>query len=381
MLTLRPKKLIKISDLNDIAAYEIKSESCALIQKYILPIVEKLVSTLPNPLAVGLVRSMFDKEVSSLEKTLQGYITLMGQDNFEKVCRELLEQNYQSEAEFEQKLQSMMGEINTYRKISNTFKALRKINAIGDWGSDEILVSVKTLLSVDSNYQMIEGYLLSFFYIDDCEPIHKYNWIQIRHQTNVDYRFRDEVIDFLKFRLCSIVKELAFKDRAILEYTKKDKFKRVITIKGQNFDKKVLLIDISEQRTKDQSSLTRHGLGFRLKKMDIQDGISVSNDYGVYWEGMGFDWEKLKPLIIGNISKLEGQFLKVKDPTRFLGCIPVVVHPMYEDYVKDSSEKIQELLRELIRGKQFQIVICLLPQISFSSTKELCAKNDILPLR
>lgn len=99
----------------------------------------------------------FNRNLANSEKEL-------GEENLIKIFYELESQEGGTE-EILKKLESLIFEICTGLKLKKRgFKNLEKINKYGDWKAEESIISVKSILDLDFNFQIIDNVLRGLIY-------------------------------------------------------------------------------------------------------------------------------------------------------------------------------------------------------------------------
>ncbi len=191
-----PKKLITLNNLHNPDSYICDLKQCPYFEKYLWNICKKLIVSCSNPMATTLVRDYFDNNLEYYDACLKLLVSSIGEGNMESIISELMAESYPHTENFEKKLASIEGEIVCFTQLSSLYPNLRKINFVGDWENDQVLVSVKTVLAEDFNYHVIENCLISLFYIEELSLIRNYE-IRVTHGNNIDDKFLSEVLLYM----------------------------------------------------------------------------------------------------------------------------------------------------------------------------------------
>ena len=359
IVTLRPSNKINQSDLKKIEIYERELQKYPLLQNYLGDVITKLVFQLANPLSIGLIREMFDGEIS--EAALNSVISLIGEDNFKNICEELLSKNCSSQPAFEREYFSLWGEVIAFRELLPDFPALRKITTIGDWQSGDCIFSVKTVLPLDFNCSIIENLLRSLFYIEEFTALGRCGDITIVDLQGVDDEFIISAVDILQRHIETILRTLTAKgqenwhtlDCPIPGGT------RSIKIEAYMYNlAKEASIYIKEERS-----------GRRNIQLDFKEsedmGLSIRYDTDSYWTGTEIDWVTLDRKIDEKLVKFDKAAKQVSDPQKFVGCIPILTHPSHMDYVRSERKVIKDHVRGMIDCRGYPIFVFFMPQIPF----------------
>jgi len=342
-----------------------------LLQNYLGDVITKLVFQLANPLSIGLIREMFDGEIS--EDALNSVISLIGEDNFKNICEELLSKNCSSQPAFEREYFSLWGEVIAFRELLPDFPSLRKITTIGDWQEDDCTISVKTILPLDFNHMIFENIFLSLFHIEEFSVLDRFGDITIVDLQGVDDKFIIFTVDILQKHIMKILNMLTARgseschtlDCPITGGN------RTIKIEGYMYNGgKKASIYIKEERNGSRS--------IQLNLAELRDvAISIRYDTDGYWAGTAIDWATLDRKIDEKLVKFDKAVKQVRDPHKFLGCIPILTHPSHMNYLRSQHIAIENHLRGMIDSRTYPILVFFMPQIPFRGDEAIRIESSL----
>lgn len=190
-----PKNLIRKDDLNKWNKYSQNICKYPCIDKYLSKIIKEWVEKYGNPLQIPWVLWSYIDRLKELNEAFKLLEERAGKETVNKLMNELNTYKPESAYEILNKIHSLIGEITVFFELSKKYKNIRKINSMGDWECNNSIVSVKSKLILDFNYQIIENFIKSLFYIEENYILRKYGEIEIKDSyKNIDDVFLKKII-------------------------------------------------------------------------------------------------------------------------------------------------------------------------------------------
>jgi len=323
-----------------------------------------------NPLEIPIIKDIIDNKLLESENRLIKIEQHLSKNNLLLYMDELKGQNAPDQVM--QKLKSLDYETYVYNELVKKNNNIKKINQIGDWETDKEVISVKSILNLDFNYQIIENFLISLFYIKEYEIIRKYNSIRIAKIKNFDYKFRNTVLCFLRENLVKIIEkydktifDIPFAQEIIENYNENLR----IIINSYINDKPNKEISIFfNYNYKDYSELEI------IFNSDIFNNIlyAISYDTNAFIiESSNFNEGYVIKQIIDKVEKLNEDYKKlivqVENKKHFEGWITLSRHTKDEEYFLKNEKLFLDKIRIIRNNLDYKIYLSIIPQWSFNS--------------
>jgi hypothetical protein len=377
-----PRKLISLKDINNWQRYSASLNDKAFVKKYLATILKKWVENLSNPLSINWVQWMYKDKMEKLDKQLRALENKLGEENLTLIFRELKKEHGNTEAVI-RKIESLEGELIAYEKLTSYgHKKLRKISKDGDWESDTTTISVKSILDLDLNYQLIENTLRGMIYIKENGILRKYSKIRLHGEKKLDDKFRTKIIWFLEVSLLSTLQfidgELENTDNLEIETTK------FYVEKGQpigylkicshgyaNKSRKTVKILLQEDRAGKRKLERQLKIKLETNHTPYSKIFSIRFETNTYWDGHELNFDYLQDSIQKHLYKFDKDKQRLKNGKDFVGWINISIHSMHESYVLGNKQKIEAFLRKIKCDRQYKVMFCLNPQMRFDLTKAI----------
>jgi|GEM_PF-6886185 len=212
MVDMRRIPLIKKDSINDWNNYSRNIETFPYLRKYLEHPIKKCIEKTSNPLAIEFIVWLLMGDMGELERSEEAFKELednLGENNLKKTFKELEDEiNSKSKShQISRKIASLWAEIlaaNYLIKIYDSVKRYEKVG--GDWlCNDSTIVSVKTKLDLDLNYQLIDNSIFSLFCPEENDVIKRYNKIILKSDNRIEDAFINNIIWFLENHLSDFV--------------------------------------------------------------------------------------------------------------------------------------------------------------------------------
>ena len=367
-LTMLPEKPIPLRVARDWANYEKRLGTTPLVRKYLLEILKGWVENpkIQNPLALPWLRILIDGDLGSLEQFLVEFESSMGESNLSRLIPDLLPTSAPLQ-HTHRSLSALFGEVMTFRKLSELgAENVEKLTTWGDWHADGLTISVKTILDIDRNYQLIEDVVEGLGYLEEYPMVRSTNHFRVFNGDGLDDRFVAKILGFLHSDLEEMLEHLvsgmghprwayskveALRDPDVAGTNEKGRF----LVKGLRHHKKVFveLEDIGV----GESPRQEHRIKFEIElRQDVSHDFSTSNDFNAWSGEPEIDREKLGRQIADKLGTIETKNIG-KDTTRFAAWINIVAHPSLQPGIAGHPERIRGLLSEFVKGVDFPVLV------------------------
>lgn len=367
-LTMLPEKPIPLRVARDWANYEKRLGTTPLVRKYLLEILKGWVENpkIQNPLALPWLRILIDGDLGSLEQFLVEFESSMGESNLSRLIPDLLPTSAPLQ-HTHRSLSALFGEVMTFRKLSELgAENVEKLTTWGDWHADGLTISVKTILDIDRNYQLIEDVVEGLGYLEEYPMVRSTNHFRVFNGDGLYDRFVAKILGFLHSDLEEMLEYLvsgmghpkwayskveALRDPDVAGTNEKGRF----LVKGLRHHKKVFveLEDIGV----GESPRQEHRIKFKIElRQDVSHDFSTSNDFNAWSGEPEIDREKLGRQIADKLGTIETKNIG-KDTTRFAAWINIVAHPSLQPGIAGHPERIRGLLSEFVKGVDFPVLV------------------------
>jgi len=382
MIDIMPKKLISRKDLKNWQNYSAGLDDKKFTKKYLEATMKKWVEKLSNPLAIFWVQKLFEDKLEKLDENLKALEGKLSEKNLKLIFGELENEGGDTEAVI-RKIKSLKGEITAFNKLaSEGHKNLKKINQGGDWESDTIIISVKSVLDLDVNYQLLESTIRGMIYIQENDILRKYSRIEFRDEKKLDHKFRTKIVWFLENSFLNTLRfidsELENTDdikiktsKSYVENNQQTGYLEICSHGYVDGSEKVVEITLRKDRAGEQK--LEHQLKIELEDRSTEDSKTFSIGFGTnaYWEGQGLDLDYLSKSIHKHLEKFDKDKQNLKNVKDFVGWINISIHPMHECYVLGNKQRIKEFVRTIKCDRQYKVMFCLSPQMGFDLTEAI----------
>jgi len=367
-LTMLPEKPISLRAARDWANYEKNLGTTPLVREYLLEILKGWVESpkIPNPLALPWVRALVNDDLGLLEQILVEFESSIGDSNLSKLIPDLLRPNEPLQ-HTHRCLSALFGEVMTFRKLKELgAENVEKLTTWGDWRADGLTISVKTILDIDRNYQVIEDVAEGLACLEECPMVRATSHFRVFNGVGLDDRFMAKVLDFLHADLEEILEHLvsgmghprwayssveALRDPDVAGTNEKGRF----LVKGLRHHKKVF-VEL-ENIGVGESPRQEHRIKFEIElRQDVSHDFSTSNDFNAWSGEPEIDREKLGRQIAEKLGKIKTKNIG-KDTTRFAAWINIEAHPSLQPGIARHPERIRAHISELVEGVDFPVLV------------------------
>jgi len=380
-----PKNLISKKDLKIWKKYSAGLKDKKFVKKYLETTLKKWVKNLSNPISINWILWLYKNKLEKLNKNLESLENKMGEENLTLIFDELKKEGGNTESVLI-KIDSLTGEIIAFEKLTDDGHTnLIKISTGGDWESETAIISVKSILDLDLNYQLIENTIQGMICIQENSILRKYSKIRLDDEKKLDHKFRKKIIWFLENSLLNtlqfIDEELENNDNIEIETTKfyiKKKqqtgYLKIYLYGNSKHSKKTITITLQEDRVGKPKLEHQLEIYFRINDSQYRNIFSISFNTNTYRDGKPLDFDRLQESIQKHLNKFDQDKEKLKNNKSFIGWINISIHPMHESYVLKNKEKIEEFMKTNKGDRKYTIVFCLNPQLGFDLRKAIIFK-------
>ncbi|MCK4527982.1 hypothetical protein KAW18_11480 [candidate division WOR-3 bacterium] len=375
-----PKEFISQKDINNWERYSTGLKDNKFVKKYLETTLKKWVGNLSNPLSINWVQWLYKNKLKKLNEHLEAFENRMGEENLTSIFSELKKEGDDTETVII-KIRSLTGEIIAFNKlISNGHKNLKKISEGGDWESETAIISVKSILDLDLNYQLIENTIQGMVCIKENGILRKYSKIRLHDEKKLDHKFRTKIIWVLENSLLNTLQfidgELENNDNVEIKTTKfyiengqQTGYLEICLYGDSDDSKKTVAAALQEDRVGKPKLEHQLRIELGINYSQYSNVFSISFETNTYWDGQNLDFDYLQKSIQKHLEKFDKE--QRRSNKSFIGWINISIHPMHERYVLENKEKIEELLRTTKGDRQYKVVFCLNPQWGFDFKKAI----------
>ncbi|MFC2106060.1 hypothetical protein ACFLS0_04850 [Candidatus Bipolaricaulota bacterium] len=364
-----PEKPIPLRVARDWSSYKKNLDATPLVRKHLLGILKGWVENpkIQNPLALPWLRHLIDGDLRSLEKHLAEFENYMGESNLSKLIPDLLPVGAPLQ-HTHRSLSALFGEVMTFRKLRELgAENVAKLTTWGDWQADELTVSVKTILDIDSNYKLIEDVVEGLGCLEEYPAMRATSHFRIFNGNGLDDRFLAKVLDFLHVDLEETLQYLV----SGMGYPKwvycSVEALRIPEVAGTNekgrlranatrHNGKQILIALEDIRG-GESPEQRHRIEFKIKlRQGVSYEFSANNDFNAWSGEPEIDRQKLRRQIVGKLETVAIKN-KGKDISGFAAWINIEAHPSLESGIAGHPGRIKALISELVEEVKFPVLV------------------------
>ncbi len=377
MIDLLRGCLIKKDSINEWDSYPKNIDKFPYVKKYLEPLLRKWIKSTSNPLAIEWVVLLLTGGMERSEEAFKGLEDNLGEDNLRKVLNELenskksIKSKKEDADQISIKIASLWGEILVYSSLKERYGFVEKMEKTGDWlCNGSIIISVKTKLDLDLNYELIENSIRSLFYLKENDAIgRRYSIVSLMRPVNIDHAFRQKINWFIEKHLSdSIIRsdKLMYSIDSIQEellkrYDDKEGRSSMLTVKltgGIYNGVRQIVAIIREKRTYDQNEHSME-IYFKQSKNDLHRSYYMSQKLTDSWWGEPkIDEELLRKWIEGPKERIDIDYKKAVGKRReFVGWININLHPRYQDYFTKSEVEIQKALDGVLKGIDYKVFV------------------------
>lgn len=383
MIDLMPQKFIPKSDLNDWSYYSNNIHNFPYVKKYLQDILKYWVENIDNPLSIPWVLALFagEGELDNLDKTLGELEKKLGGNNLKGIFKELQDEKTKHSSNVCIKIHSLSEEIKVFLEnlpIKNG-KNIKKITSIGDWEYDNTIISVKSILPLEFNRQLIENTVRSMFFIKEYSILRNYYKVTIGKCGNIDDTFRRKITSFLESKLISLLNSWNYPSSERDYYKEKpvrsgyDKHTkghlRINTYRYDSPNGKEIGITMHWDETSKKTGKSKGHHIEMIFEENIKDAnyLYVAYDTDVFWLGNEIDKKHLKCSIEKRVKNFDDNYLAARNKNKnFEGWITSSVSPINENYIVGQQEAVQQWIRGVIGSKNYKIHVVLRPMARFA---------------
>lgn len=325
-----------------------------------------------NPLEIPWVLLLFKNRLSDLDKSLMNVEKILGENNLKLIFDELLDENSDENNLF-RKIKSLEGEINAFIYLKNEFENLKKINSIGDFECDGKNISVKSILDLDLNHQMILNVIRALAYVEENKILRKFNKVRLEKLEKIDYIFLNNILWFLRNNLIECLNfidnsdvwdEAEIKTVRYFRNKKTNGFLEVLASKYKKNRKNRIEIVIREDREGEDK--LEHSIRIKFLNLDSinEKYFCYSCDIDAGFVSEEFDKEQKKK-IEKILSEKMNEVDKHADSEKYILWINLSICSFDEIKVKQNFEEIENIFDNLTQERKYVIYLCCIPQWGF----------------
>lgn len=368
-----PQNIIKQKDLHNWTQYSQHIPELPFIKKYLEFLIKHWVDNCNNPLAIYWVSRLLEDKLDYMEDRLKKLEETIGENDLIIIFDELLSLKTEYPDEVEKKIDSLTWEILTKYELQRKRSKIEKIDKIGDWKCDDkIIYSVKSILDIDLNFQLIEHTIRSLFFIEENRILRNYNFIHLSGEEKFfDDKFRKKIIWFIESELVNLfhIADSQILSKPYFDFQEKygnDDYYLEININAvSNQNKKGIHFEIIEKRIKEPSINREFNIIFE-DRPNINKELYSIHYTSAYWEGTRINWEPIKTRILGHLEQFDKYYIKaIEQSMTFQGWINISIHAEHEGYVLNHKDEINQVLINTVGNRNYKVFIALSPQMGF----------------
>jgi len=360
-----PKTTLTQDQVKDWNRYKPMLARSPTVQRYLEPRLRGWITSekIDNPLQISWVRILLDHGLIRLEQFLREFEVAMGRENLRKLLKDTLPAAAPAYA-VQRSIASLWGEILTFRELWKTGKTISKIKKRGDWLVDGTVVSVKSILGMDHNYENLESTIVGSSYIDDFKVIRQCESIRFSNAVGLDDCFFKKVVDFLNSSLKDLLNVLfgGFQEPEWMDillegsrvYTKAGSTTGFLAFRAIRYNGGRSNIRLNEHRSGEQEK-DGHALTIDIeRRSDGELAFSVTSDMDTWWGWPEVDQERLGKQIRERIKKLEHNWRQRDAP--FVGWVNIEAHPSLQQGIDLDRKRLGEFLKAAVGDVPFGVV-------------------------
>jgi hypothetical protein len=364
-----PEKGIPLRVARDWATYERKLATTPLVHKYVGEILKGWVENprIQNPLALPWLRILIDGNLSFLEQILVEFESDMGESNLSRLIPDLLPTSAPLQ-HTSRCLSALFGEVMTFRKLKELGATdIKKLTTWGDWQANGLTISVKSILDIDKNYELIEDVVEGLACLEEYPMVRATNHFWVFHGEGLDDKFIEKILGFLHSDLEELLTHLvsgmgyprwaysSVEALRIPEVAKNSERGRFL-VKATRHNHKEILVVLEDIGVGD-SPEQQHRVELKLElRPNASHEFATSNDFNAWSGEPDVDQEKLGRQIASKLNTLKAKN-KGKDTTEFAAWINIEAHPSLQPGIAGHPERIRDLVSELLEGISFPVFV------------------------
>lgn len=373
MLDLKPKRVISYADRNNWDHYAFDLGKWTHVNKYITTMLRKWIETLDNPLALYWVQALLQTDLNKVEEKLTLLEEQLGEDNLFKIIEELGNEGGKANAIL-RKIESIQDEIHTFHLLHKLgHKDIRKIIRLGDWETKTSIISVKSILDLDLNYNIIEQIIRGQHFIKENFVLRQYNNIFLFNMERADDIFLKNIYSFLQQ---SFINSLTFLDNehASSDYIHVNYYNPITTtsneylgrmeVEVRKLQEDEIVYHFQDKRFDDTQ--TRQ-IKFMLKKMNgnSQKHFYIHYDTNTFFKS-NIDLAWINNRVKYYLKKIDQSYQKYSGKKEYVGWINLSIAPKHESHVINHFEDIKDEISSKNFGHPYRIIMSLNPQWNFN---------------
>jgi len=351
-ITFIPESKFTIAEARSWRTYESNLIHTSLVRKHLARILKGWVESdkIANPLAIPWIRTLATGAMSGTERHLTTFRDDMGDDNLGALIPDLLKPG-EPLVQTIRRISSLWGEIVAFRELRKLGRQLpEKITALGDWKVGGQVVSVKTLLDLDSNYHVVGSAFEGLAWCSDFPLIGRARELRVFGGTHLDNRFMPRVVEFLHKKL----------EPLLVVHVVESQIQQEIDCDGLHVESVGAGRDISVVLSSTDSDAPMSELRLRLRlRIDGDDrrDLTISSDHDAWSAADRIDFDCLESRLRAKLDALAKQVEKVGS-SALLGWVNVTTHPSHQEEVAQWPSRTETRIREVVNEADFPAVVC-----------------------
>ena len=256
----------------------------------------------------------------------------------------------------------------TFRKLKELgAENVEKLTTWGDWRADGLTISVKTILDIDRNYQVIEDVAEGLACLEEYPMVRATSHFRVFNGVGLDDRCMAKVLDFLHADLEEILEHLvsgmghprwayssveALRIPEVAGTNERGRF----LVKATRHNHREVLVELEDIGV-GESPKRQHRIKFEIElRQDASHEFATSNDFNAWSGEPEIDREKLGRQIAGKLNTIEMKN-KGKDISGFAAWINIEVHPSLQPGIAGHPERLRDLISKLVKGVGFPVLV------------------------
>lgn len=369
-LDLLPDRLVTKDELHKWVTYAPRLEGQKYGVKYLSKYLRSWIENLRvgNPLQIPWVRALLSGGIRSLHRTLCDLEAQMGERVLPSLLADTLRVTTPAH-EVSRDIASLFGEILAYRELRKRHAQIEKITEHGDWKADDIVVSVKSVLDMGFNYQLLENAIEGLLPLAESESLRMCRSFRLAKGKGLDYQFLKKLLGFINEHLEPVLRVALglFQSREWVHlgmeaqryYLDSDeRCAGFLNVSLRRYRDCGIMLNLKGEREGEGDDAS-HVLEIAIEERHGEDqSVSVTNDMNTWWGMPEVDKKRLGRKISENIDKLKATKGKLSANTPFKGWINIAAHPSIETGIAKKGPAFRDFLTSYIGKTDFEVIIC-----------------------
>lgn len=359
-----PERLISTEDQHEWEFYRDGLRGCPLTTRFLGEYLRSLVEQDRDhtPLQVPWIRSLFEFDLEPLEERIEQMVSRVGEETFSILIDDLFLSSSPI-TEHSRQVNSFFAEWVAYTLLATEAKIVRKTTARGDWIANGVLVSVKSILAPDYNYERLRSLFEGLALVKEYETLRGWHHVGIKELIRPDYRFMRHLMTFVEDELEHWLADFDAMEAGCTWERHRREQRAYTDSKGRSVGK--LSVELSGNRNELQlrldavghelESAAMSGVVLVFKRAD-PSYISIGTDMDTWWGKPDANRGLLGRWITEQMEKIHKAFAAL-DGALCRAWIDVACHPQHETAIAFHRGQYENFLASILGEHHFPVTV------------------------